>query len=261
MQEDDADRASRHLVQPGVERLDLGCGLGVDRTQGGLAEVGKAPWGESSDETLAADDADLEPVDLASRGLAIEQADAGLAKARRYLPRPPAVPVVIAQHGEGRDGGARGRQREDLRLLQRPVAGQVAREQRQIYPVVGTGNGFKQRPSGHREGMKTDPEDELVEEQEAAAAAEAARIGGRSGMEGMDEAERAAAEHGGGEAEGFEEAEELLEEQASHGDTSVDPLDAAFEVEAEEEPAVHGEADAVESTETDADAGDTHRED
>src|SRR5215213_11219144 len=53
------------------------------------------------------------------------------------------------------------------------------------------------------------PEDDLVESEEDAAAAEAARIGGRSGMEGMDEAKRASAEHGGGEAEGFEEAEEL----------------------------------------------------
>jgi hypothetical protein len=58
------------------------------------------------------------------------------------------------------------------------------------------------------------PDDErLLEDEEDAAAAEAARFGGRSGMEDMDPAERAAAEHGGGESEGFEEAEELLEEQ------------------------------------------------
>ncbi len=69
-------------------------------------------------------------------------------------------------------------------------------------------------------------------------------------MEGMDEAERAAAEHGGGEAEGFEEAENLLEEQATHGDPAVDPLADAAAPEAEEELAEYGEADGVESTET-----------
>lgn len=85
--------------------------------------------------------------------------------------------------------------------------------------------------------------DELIREQEEAAAAEAARIGGKSGMEGMDEAERSVAEHGGGEAEGFEEAEQLLEEQATHGEPRVDPLRDAPEAEAEPDPAVHGEAD------------------
>lgn len=97
------------------------------------------------------------------------------------------------------------------------------------------------------------PGDDIVETEEDAAAAEAARIGGRSGMEGMDEAERASAEHGGGEAEGFEEAEELLQENATHGDPGADPLADAAAPEAEPDPATHGEADGIESTETDAD--------
>lgn len=84
-----------------------------------------------------------------------------------------------------------------------------------------------------------------VREEEEAAAAEARRIGGRSGMEGMDPAERASAEHGGGEREGFEEAEDLLEKQATHGDPSVDPLRDAPAPEAEEQVAVYGEADEV----------------
>lgn len=92
-----------------------------------------------------------------------------------------------------------------------------------------------------------------VREEEEAAAAEARRIGGRSGMEGMDPAERASAEHGGGEAEGFEEAEELLEEQATHADRSVDPLRDAPAPEAEEQPAVYGEADEVEVDKEDGD--------
>lgn len=109
--------------------------------------------------------------------------------------------------------------------------------------------------------MQEEPDKDLLGDEERAAAAEAARIGGRSGMEDMDEAERASAEHGGGEAEGFEEAEKLLQEQATHGDPSIDPLEAAFEEEAEEERAVYGEADSIESTETEGDTEGTRPED
>jgi hypothetical protein len=104
--------------------------------------------------------------------------------------------------------------------------------------------------------LREEYDDIEVKQEEDAAAAEAARLGGRSGMEGMDPAERAAAEHGGGEAEGFEEAEELLEEQASHGDPSVNPLRDAGRVEDEADPSVHGEPDEVESTEADEEASD-----
>jgi hypothetical protein len=90
-----------------------------------------------------------------------------------------------------------------------------------------------------------DRDEREVREEEEAAAAEAARIGGRSGMEEMDEADRAAAEHGGGQSEGFEEAEELLQEQASHEDPAVDPLRDAGAVEEERDTATHGEADEV----------------
>ncbi len=51
-----------------------------------------------------------------------------------------------------------------------------------------------------------------------AAAAEAGRIGGVSGEENVPPEQRAVLEGGGGEAEGFEAAEELLIEHASHGD-------------------------------------------
>jgi hypothetical protein len=95
---------------------------------------------------------------------------------------------------------------------------------------------------------EADGRDDLIREEEAAAR-EAARIGGRSGMEGMDEAKRSAAEQGGGEAEGFEQAEELLEEQATHGDPSVDPFSDVPAAEEEKDDAVHGEADQIESTE------------
>jgi hypothetical protein len=64
--------------------------------------------------------------------------------------------------------------------------------------------------------MTGDPRFE--QDEEDAAAAEAARIGGVAGDEDLDPARRPVIEGGGGEAEGFEEAEEALIEHASHGD-------------------------------------------
>ena len=62
-------------------------------------------------------------------------------------------------------------------------------------------------------------------EEEQAAAAEAAQIGGRVSYDALsddeqeiDEADRAVIEGGEGESEGFELAEAELEENASHGD-------------------------------------------
>lgn len=64
--------------------------------------------------------------------------------------------------------------------------------------------------------MTADPRYE--QEETDAAAAEAASIGGVAGDEQLDPAMRPVVEGGGGEAEGFEEAEEALVEHASHGD-------------------------------------------
>lgn len=67
---------------------------------------------------------------------------------------------------------------------------------------------------------------EFEREQEEAAAAEAARIGGDPGAEPyvadgeeVDPAQIPLMEAGEGEAEGFEQSEEALIENASHGDT------------------------------------------
>lgn len=68
------------------------------------------------------------------------------------------------------------------------------------------------------------PEPEFEREQEDAAAGEASRIGGEpsfeppSADEERDPAQQPVDEAGGGEAEGFEEAERELIEHASHGD-------------------------------------------
>ncbi|HEY5193759.1 MAG TPA: hypothetical protein VIJ39_07805 [Solirubrobacteraceae bacterium] len=50
------------------------------------------------------------------------------------------------------------------------------------------------------------------------AASEAAGIGGRTGAEDLDPAQRPVSEAGGGEAEGFEQTEAALIDHASHGD-------------------------------------------
>lgn len=64
--------------------------------------------------------------------------------------------------------------------------------------------------------MSEDPPYEQHEADEAAR--EAAGIGGTSGDEDLDPAERAVIEAGGGESEGFEQAERELIEHASHTD-------------------------------------------
>ena len=101
------------------------------------------------------------------------------------------------------------------------------------------------------ERPRTD-DDPIVAEQEAAAAAEAGAIGGQGSADDLPEAERPVAEGGGGESEGFEQAEELLEEHATHGDSGPDPTHLAGDP---EEPgaadAEYGEADQVDSSEDD----------
>ena len=116
------------------------------------------------------------------------------------------------------------------------------------------------------EGAQGDPEDPSrldpearVAEEEAAAAAEAGKIGGEVPRDerDMEPEMRAVYEAGGGEAEGFEQSEEMLIRNATHDDGGGKPLDDAFTPEAESDrsTAEYGEADQIESTETDDDEG------
>ncbi len=94
------------------------------------------------------------------------------------------------------------------------------------------------------------PDDDLVREEEAAAAAAAGNIGGTAGDEDdFDPAMRPVYEAGGGVAEGFEQAEADLVENAQHGDGRGDPLSDAFTPEAESDLA------GVEYAEPDEEAG------
>jgi hypothetical protein len=102
-------------------------------------------------------------------------------------------------------------------------------------------------------------DDEFVAAEEAAAAAEARGIGGpRLDDAHGDEAFEAVYEAGGGEAEGFEAAENALIENATHGDGRADPIGDAFtpEVESDESTAVYGQPDEELVSEVDEDETD-----
>lgn len=90
-----------------------------------------------------------------------------------------------------------------------------------------------------------EPEDRYVEEATEAAAREAAGIGGTAGDEDIDPAQRPLQEAGEGEAEGFEDAEKELIENASHGDGGGVPgIDALTpERESDRSTAEYGEPD------------------
>jgi hypothetical protein len=100
-------------------------------------------------------------------------------------------------------------------------------------------------------------ESDFEHEQEEAAAAEAAGIGGKvsydppDGEDRVDPAEAPLIEAGEGESEGFELAEQELEEHASHGDMHAARrvLEDAPAQREEPSTAEPGEADAEPSSE------------
>lgn len=80
-----------------------------------------------------------------------------------------------------------------------------------------------------------------------AAAAEAGSIGGRVPEQDLDPAARPVVEAGGGEAEGFELAEEALIDHASHGDQHSDRVigrDAYGFDSPTDDTGVYGDADS-----------------
>jgi len=99
------------------------------------------------------------------------------------------------------------------------------------------------------------PEDNLLRREERAAAADASGIGGPApAYEGTEEV--APLEEGGqGVAEGFEESERELTEQASHGENRLSPETDAFSVDEESDraDAVYAEPDEVDPTEITSD--------
>jgi hypothetical protein len=98
--------------------------------------------------------------------------------------------------------------------------------------------------------MAAENDDPRVEQEAEAAAREAGAIGGRRPADEPDDAERPVSEGGGGESEGFEEAEEELRAHAEHADGGGNPLHHLSEPEEAHEEAAYGEADRIRSTET-----------
>ncbi len=116
------------------------------------------------------------------------------------------------------------------------------------------------RPDPDSEAPPTD--DVFVAQEEAAAAAEAAGIGGRVAPDAGDPALDPVYQAGGGEQDGWEEAEQELIENATHGDGRGDPERDAFspELEADRATVIYGEDDHVTSSELTEDT-DTGSED
>jgi hypothetical protein len=85
-------------------------------------------------------------------------------------------------------------------------------------------------------------DEDFVEDEEAAAAQEAAGIGGTVAKDTDDPAEQAVIESGEGESEGFELAEKDLEDIAEHGDEHRFP-DGMSQPEEPQDPDEFGEAD------------------
>jgi hypothetical protein len=97
--------------------------------------------------------------------------------------------------------------------------------------------------------------DEREREEAEQAASEAGRIGGGSGRPPADPAREPVVEAGGGEAEGFEQAEELLIEHASHGDQQSAHAILHHQTPSEEDDGrADGEADHERSSETETDS-------
>lgn len=112
---------------------------------------------------------------------------------------------------------------------------------------------YREPPPLNEPGTPSD--DPFVDEETIAAAAEAAALGGVIRADDDDPAMAPVRQAGGGEAEGFEESEEELIENAEHGDFAPDPYDDAFPDEQESDLSAveYSEADHERSSDLDSD--------
>jgi hypothetical protein len=103
-------------------------------------------------------------------------------------------------------------------------------------------------PRVHQTG---DPLEELIADEESAAAAEARAIGGFVPRDAVDPAMDPLYQAGEGDQDGWEEAERELRENASHGDGDGNPMRDMYspELESDRAPGVYGEADDEYSSE------------
>src|SRR5215213_1613352 len=96
-----------------------------------------------------------------------------------------------------------------------------------------------------------DPDETLVAQEESAAAAEAASLGGQVAPDAEDPAMQPLYEAGQGDQDGWEAAERDLIENATHSDGGGNPLRDAFapELESDRSTVAYGDADNTPSTE------------
>jgi hypothetical protein len=135
-----------------------------------------------------------------------------------------------------------------------------------VNPPTAGGPGSETERAEAAEALVPEPptavhhtDDDFVAREEAAAAAEARNIGGpRLDDAHGDEAMEPVYEAGGGEAEGFEAAEDQLIENATHGSGRADPIGDAFtpELESDRQTAIDAEADEERVSELDEDETD-----
>ena len=114
---------------PRRDRVGLGARLGVDLPQQRLAEVRQRRAGKAADEALRPDDAELQPVDLAARGLALEKPDSRPAEHLSELVGAARMVVVVAEHGEDRHVELPARSGDHLGLLRLAARREIAGEQ------------------------------------------------------------------------------------------------------------------------------------
>src|SRR5919109_4410211 len=103
-------------------------------------------------------------------------------------------------------------------------------------------------------------DDRHIRQEEEAAAREAGMIGGRSGEQELDPAERPLVEAGEGEAEGFELAEDDLIDHATHQEGEGIPELDQLGSEEEPDPATYGEPDEEDVTEVVCDPDSTEND-
>jgi hypothetical protein len=138
VEQHDAEVAGADLLETVRERLDLGGRLGVDIAEQRLAEVGQRGAEEAADESLRADDSELEAGDLADSEVAVEHLDIRALEDDADLVAAPLVQVVVSEHGEDGDSEPAAGVRENLRLLGLARRRQVAGEQHDVACALDT---------------------------------------------------------------------------------------------------------------------------
>ena len=134
--EHDPPVAARDRLQARPERVDLDRRLPVHLAQQRLAEVRNLRAGEAADEPLAADDADVGPVEVEDERLALERPHARGGEHGDDLGGPARVVVVIPEHREHGHPHRPARVGEHRRLLGQPVRHQVARQEHEVDGLV-----------------------------------------------------------------------------------------------------------------------------